>query len=162
QLNANSSSIELLDVSQIEFVRGPQSALFGRNTLGGLVNITTARPSLARWTGALSVPFGNYGAWGVRGGIAGPLIKDSMSFGASFAQLNRDGFTVNDVTGHDIDSRDGFSAKAQWMWTPSRAWETRVIFTGERARDGDYALNDIAALRANPFHAQRDFEGTSD
>ena len=36
QLNANSSSIELLDVSQVEFVRGPQSALFGRNTLGGL------------------------------------------------------------------------------------------------------------------------------
>ena len=41
QLNANSSSIELLDVDQIEFVRGPQSALFGRNTLGGLVNITS-------------------------------------------------------------------------------------------------------------------------
>ena len=39
QLNANSSSIELLDVDQIEFVRGPQSALFGRNTLGGLVNV---------------------------------------------------------------------------------------------------------------------------
>ncbi|MQA31233.1 MAG: TonB-dependent receptor plug domain-containing protein, partial [Luteitalea sp.] len=42
QLSANSSSIELLDVNQIEFVRGPQSALFGRNTLGGLVNITSA------------------------------------------------------------------------------------------------------------------------
>src|SRR6266516_4490486 len=45
QLNTNSSSIEFLDVSQVEFVRGPQSALFGRNTLGGLVNITSARPS---------------------------------------------------------------------------------------------------------------------
>ena len=46
QLNANSSSIELLDVQQIEFVRGPQSALFGRNTLGGLVNITA--PAVAQ------------------------------------------------------------------------------------------------------------------
>src|SRR5512139_2514843 len=36
QLNSNSANIELLDVAQIEFVRGPQSALFGRNTLGGL------------------------------------------------------------------------------------------------------------------------------
>ena len=51
QMNANSSSIELLDVDQIEFVRGPQSALFGRNTLGGLVNITSIRPSLTKWTG---------------------------------------------------------------------------------------------------------------
>ena len=54
QLNANSSSIELLDVDQIEFVRGPQSALFGRNTLGGLVNVTSSRPSLTGWTGAVS------------------------------------------------------------------------------------------------------------
>ena len=37
-----------------------------------------------------------------------------------------------------------------------------MIFTGERARDGDYGLNDVAALRANPFHAARDFEGHAD
>ena len=37
-----------------------------------------------------------------------------------------------------------------------------MIFTGERARDGDYSLNDVAALRANPFHAARDFEGHAD
>src|SRR6186997_55792 len=60
QLNTNSSSIEFLDVTQVEFVRGPQSALFGRNTLGGLVNITTARPSVSSWAGSLSVPFGNH------------------------------------------------------------------------------------------------------
>src|SRR5678816_982378 len=51
QFNTNSSSIELLDVDQIEFVRGPQSALFGRNALGGLINITSLRPSLRTWTG---------------------------------------------------------------------------------------------------------------
>ncbi len=62
QLNANSSSIELLDVDQIEFVRGPQSALFGRNTLGGLVNVTSSKPSMTGWTGALTLPFGNHGA----------------------------------------------------------------------------------------------------
>ncbi len=59
QLNANSSSIDLLDVEQVEFVRGPQSALFGRNALGGLINVTSARPSLSDWTGNLSVPFAN-------------------------------------------------------------------------------------------------------
>ena len=47
QLNSNSSNIELLDVGQIEFVRGPQSPLFGRNTLGGIVNVTTARGTRA-------------------------------------------------------------------------------------------------------------------
>src|SRR5512137_2271010 len=52
QLNANSSSVELLDIEQIEFVRGPQGALFGRNTVGGLINITSARPSLKDWAGS--------------------------------------------------------------------------------------------------------------
>ena len=159
QFNANSSSIELLDVDQIEFVRGPQSALFGRNTLGGLVNIASSRPSLTKWTGTVSVPFGNHGSWAVRGGASGPVVDDKVSLGVSFAQVNRDGFTVNDVTGNDIDRREAFSAKAQLLWIPNSAWEARVIFTGERARDGDYGLNDVAALRANPFHAARDFEG---
>ena len=62
QLNANSSSIELADVDQIEFVRGPQSALFGRNSIGGLINISSARPSLTDWAGSLIAPFGNFGA----------------------------------------------------------------------------------------------------
>jgi iron complex outermembrane receptor protein len=159
QLNANSSSVELLDVEQIEFVRGPQSALFGRNTLGGLVSVATARPSHSTWTGSLSAPFGNHGAWAVRGGASGPLVRDRLSLGVSFAEVKRAGYTVNDVTGNDIDDRSAFSAKAQLLWTPAPDWEARVIFSGERARDGDYALQDVGALRANPFHASRNFEG---
>jgi iron complex outermembrane recepter protein len=162
QLNANTSSIELLDIRQIEFVRGPQSALYGRNTLGGLVNITSARPSMSTWSGALSAPFGNHGTWGVRGGIGGPVINNKLSAGFSFAEMNRDGFTVNSVTGNDIDTRSAFSGKAQLLYVPNAAWEGRLIFTSERARDGDYALNDVALLRENPFTAARDFEGRAD
>jgi iron complex outermembrane recepter protein len=162
QLSANSSSIELLDIDQIEFVRGPQSALFGRNTLGGLVTIASRRPSLTTWTGAASVPFGNFGSWAVRGAASGPLVSNKLSLGVSFAQVEREGYTVNDITGNDIDSRSAFSGKAQLMWVPNDAWESRVIFTGERARDGDYSLNDVAALRDRPFHAARDFEGRAD
>jgi iron complex outermembrane recepter protein len=162
QLSANSSSIELLDVDQIEFVRGPQSALFGRNTLGGLVNITSARPSLPGWTGQMSVPFGNHGAWGVRGGASGPVIADKLSVGISFAQTDRNGFTENSLTGNDLDFRSAFSAKAQMLWLPNSAWEGRVIVTGERARDGDYSLNDVGSLRSNPFQAARNFEGRTE
>ena len=71
----------------------------------------------------------------------------------------RDGFTVNDVTGHDLDSRDATFGKAQVLWTPTVRWETRLIVSGERARDGDYALGDLAALRESPYHVARDFEG---
>ena len=78
QLNTNTASIDLVDVDQIEFVRGPQSALFGRNTLGGLISITSTRPSLSAWSGNFSVPLGNVDARDVRGGIAGPLVADKL------------------------------------------------------------------------------------
>jgi iron complex outermembrane receptor protein len=162
QLNENTSSIELLDVDQIEFVRGSQSALFGRNTLGGLVNVTSSRPAMTGWTGSLTLPLASHGAWAVRGGVSGPVVENRLAVAFSVAQRNRDGFTVNDVTGNDIDSRSALSIKGQLLFTPSARWETRVIVTGERARDGDYALNDVAALRANPFRAARDFEGRAD
>ena len=104
-----------------------------------------------------------HGSWAVRGGASGPVVSDKVSLGVSFAQVNRDGFTVNDVTGQRYRSpRSRFPPRRQLLWVPNSAWEARVIFTGERARDGDYGLNDVAALRANPFHAARDFEGHAD
>jgi iron complex outermembrane receptor protein len=159
QLNTNSSSIDLLDVGQVEFVRGPQSALFGRNSIGGLINVTSARPSLSGWTGSLSVPFANFSSREVRGNVAGPVVNGTLGVAVAMQYGSRDGYSVNDLTGDDIDSREAFSAKGQVLWTPNRSWETRVIVNGERARDGDYALSDLAGLRANPYHAMHDFEG---
>ena len=158
QLNTNSSNIEFLDIEQVEFVRGPQSALFGRNTLGGLINITTERPSLTKWTGGLTVPLGNYSEWDARARIFGP-ISDKVGVRLTIGRGTRDGFTINDVTGNDLDYRRTSYGKAQLWWTPTSEWEMRLIVTGQRDQDGDYGLNDLAALRQNPFHSSRDFEG---
>src|SRR5206468_5910085 len=81
QLNANSSSIEFLDVEQVEFVRGPQSALFGRNALGGIINITSARPSLQKWAGSLVGPYGNFKGGDLRATASGPLVADKVAVG---------------------------------------------------------------------------------
>jgi iron complex outermembrane receptor protein len=159
QLNANSSSLELADVEQIEFVRGPQSALYGRNSLGGVVNVTSVRPSLAGWTGSIVGPFGNAGAADVRASVSGPVVASRLAVGLSAGYARREGYTTNEVSGNDLDFRAASFGKAQLLWTPAANWEARVIVSGERARDGDYALNDLGALRAKPFAASRDFEG---
>jgi iron complex outermembrane receptor protein len=161
QLNTNSSSIELLDVTQVEFVRGPQSMLFGRNTLGGLVNIASTRPSLSKWTGSAIVPVGNFSAWDVRANASGP-IGPKAAVGFALGHAERDGFTTNDITGRDVDFRDGTFGKAQLLLTPTADWEARVIYTGERSRDGDYALVDLGMARTTPWHVSRDFEGHTD
>ncbi len=158
QLNSNSSNIELLDVGQIEFVRGPQSPLFGRNTLGGIVNVTTARPSMSKWSGTAFAPFGNVGLMEVRGNASGP-VGDKAAIGVAGGIQQRDGYTVNSVTGNDLDFRNGTFAKAQFMMLPNANWETRFIYAHERNRDGDYALGDLDAIRVTPHRVARDFEG---
>src|SRR5688572_10326778 len=105
QLNSNTSSIDLLDVEQVEFVRGPQSALFGRNTLGGLINVTSIRPSLTEWTGGFSAPVANNAARDFGGSVSGPLAAGRVGVGVSFKYGSRDGYTRNVITGNDIDSR---------------------------------------------------------
>jgi iron complex outermembrane receptor protein len=161
QLNDNTSSLDLLNVERIEFVRGPQSALFGRNTVGGLVNVVTGRPSLEQWSGSFVAPFGNYGSSDIQGTAGGPL-GDRVAVGFSIGHRERDGFTTNAMTGRDLDRRSGTAFKAQALFVPSADWEARVIVSGERARDGDYALNDLGSLRRSPFQAARDFEGRAD
>ncbi len=161
QLNANSSNIELLAVDQIEFVRGPQSPLFGRNTIGGIVNVTSARPSMSAWTGSASVPFGNAGLIDARGQVSGPIgSKAAIGFAGGIQQ--RDGYTTNAITGNDLDYRDGTFTKLQFMALPNANWETRLIYAHERNRDGDYALGDLDAIIATPHRVARDFEGYTD
>ncbi len=158
QLNANSSSIELLDLAQVEFVRGPQGALFGRNTVGGVINILSRRPSFT-WTSEVEAEYGNFDYRDVRLAVSGPLLADRAAMSLVAGYSARDGFTRNDVTGHDLDSREGFFGKGQLLWTPWDNWEVRLILSGERDRDGDYALGDLAAIRERPFHVAHDFEG---
>jgi len=159
QLHANSSSLEFVDVDQVEFVRGPQSALFGRNALGGIINITSSHPSLKSWSGAMVGPWGNFSAGDLRASASGPIVKDTLAVGVGIGYSTRDGFTKNDVTGHALDSRSAVFGKAQVLWTPAPRWEARALFNAERARDGDYALQDLGSLRAAPFHASRNVEG---
>ena len=162
QLNANSSSPELLAVQQIEFVRGPQSALFGRNALGGVININSVKPAFGKWNGTAEALFGNYSAFDFRASASGALVPDTLAAGAAISYGARDGFTTNGPADNDLDSRGAFALKGQLLWVPAKNWTTRVIVSGERDEDGDYGLNDLAQLRQQPHQSARDFEGHTD
>jgi iron complex outermembrane receptor protein len=159
QFNANSSSLTLLDVEQIDFVRGPVGALFGRNSVGGLINITSRRPSLDTWHGSLETTHGNYGLHDYRGSVTGPLIKDQLGFSFAGGYNEREGFTKDTISSRDIDHRSAWFGKTQFLWTPNKDLEVRLTIAGETADDGDYALSDLAQLRNNTFRSSRNFLG---
>jgi iron complex outermembrane receptor protein len=158
QLNGYSSNIEMADVGQIEFVRGPMGALYGRNTAGGLINITSRAPSNA-WTTQGQVDFGNYARKDVRVSLSGPLLHDRFGIALSGGYSSRDGYTVNDFTGRDLDSREAGFGKIQLFFKATDRLKIRFIYSGEHDNDGDYALGDLDYIRVNPNHVSRDFAG---
>jgi iron complex outermembrane receptor protein len=158
QLNSYSSNVELIDISQIEFVRGPEGALYGRNTAGGLINITSHDLSNA-WTAQGQSEFGNYSRREVRGSVSSPLLKNRFGIDLAGGYSSRDGYTVNDLTGKDLDSRAAGFGKAQLFFKLNDRLRFRLIVSGEHDNDGDYALGDLSYIRANPNQVSRDFAG---
>ena len=159
QTNSYSSNIMLLDVDQIDMVRGPVGALYGRNTAGGLINITSTKPLLKGWEGEAQTMIGNSNLQDYRARLSGALIEDVLGVSAMIGYDQRDGYTKNTVNGHPIDNRGAWFGKTQFLWTPDKRMEVRLIITGESDRDGDYALNDLGQLRTTPFQSARDFAG---
>jgi iron complex outermembrane recepter protein len=158
QLNSYSSNIELINVGQIEFVRGPEGALYGRNTMGGVINITS-RVLSDMWTAQGQSEFGNYNLRDVGGSVSSPLLKDRFGISVAGGYSSRDGYTVNDLTRHDLDSRKAGFGKGQLFFKANDRLKFRLIVSGEHDNDGDYALGDLAYIRNNSNHVSRDFEG---
>lgn len=158
QLNSSSSNIEMVDVGQIEFVRGPEGSLYGRNTAGGLINITS-RSLSETWSTQAQGAFGNYSFRDLRASISSPLFKDHFSFSLAGGYSGRDGYTDNDLTGRDLDKRGAGFGKGQLFFKVNDRLKIRWIVSGEHDQDGDYALGDLRYIRANPNHVSRDFEG---
>ena len=161
-LNSNTSSFDLMDIEEIQVLRGPQGTLYGRNAIGGVINIVSAIPSLTDWSGQATVPLGSDSLFEFRANANGPIVRDKLSAGFAFTYGRRDGFTTDIVSGTDVDYRDGFGFKGQVLWTPNTSFSTRVILSGEQARDGDYALSDLALVEQFPFEVTRDYLGRTE
>jgi iron complex outermembrane recepter protein len=86
------------DIERIEILRGPQGTLYGRNAMGGVVNIITKKPT-NQTNGFAETSFGNLGLQRYSTGIKTPIIKDKLYFGLNGLYQTQDGFLKNDITG---------------------------------------------------------------
>lgn len=156
-LSVSATALPLLDVARVEFVRGPQGAVWGRNTLGGAIHITT-RPPGDRPTVSAAGTVGSHGLLDLSASGTVPLgERASVRLSGRFEQ--RDGYSDNTVTGHDVDSRRSGFLRLSLAWHPTALWDVDLSAHGELSRDGGFALSDLDALEAKPHTVSHDFEG---
>jgi len=96
------AGIDFYDLERIEVLRGPQGALFGRNTIGGVISLTTRRPTFEP-EAYVELGIGNYRLWEGRAAVSGPIVPDKLAIRMAGLLTDRAGFTTNLTTGNDIE-----------------------------------------------------------
>jgi iron complex outermembrane recepter protein len=113
---------ELYDIQQIEVLKGPQGALYGRDAIGGAIIITTTPPS-DHFEGNVTVGAGNGAAERARGTVSGPLNSTgTLKYRAALNFYNTDGYLENTYLHRKADPYRDYSGSFRLLWQPSDAF----------------------------------------
>jgi iron complex outermembrane receptor protein len=126
-------TLDAFDVSSIQVLRGPQGTLFGKNTIGGAVVITTAQPGDA-FGGKIEATTGSLNRFDLKGYVDIPL-GEKVSARLSAARLTRDGYGKRLLTGDDLGDRNATAARAQLRWEASDTVTVALSADYTRARE---------------------------
>jgi len=103
--------IDLFDIRTIETYRGPQSALYGRNAVGGAVNVITNKPDPEAYSGRVKYGYENIDRHNVEAVLNAPLSDNAaVRFGGFFTDQN-DGFYTDVNTGEALDTQQNWGAR---------------------------------------------------
>lgn len=107
--------LDLMDIAQIEILRGPQGTLFGKNTVGGAISVTTKKPSSEPEFEA-GITVGDEGRLDGMLSFNYPLNDDSLFFRGSLATRNRDGYGDRLQTGETMGSVNSDTFRGSLLW----------------------------------------------
>lgn len=145
-------SPRLLDIAQVEIVKGPQSALFGRSAFSGAISYTTQDPS-SEPTRSVSMDLSSEGQYEAKGGMSGPL-SDTLGYRLGVYAFNDDGYYFNRVTQQSTGGGEGRGAALTLKWEPSENYSAkfRSEFTNDKfdpSSQAALAFNSRNAVPAN-------------
>lgn len=126
----NGMNLDLVGIERVEVLRGPQGTLFGRNTIGGAINITTSRPS-ETLAGSVELTLGNYDRQDLQLGLEGPIVPGVLSGSIAGLIRKREGYGVRRdfITGNRIDEgddQDRQAVRGNLLWRVNDDLEVRL------------------------------------
>jgi len=149
------SLVDLLDIEQVEVLRGPQGTLYGRNTNGGAIKFTSVRPQIGENSVSADFGYGNFDRIQGRG-IVNLALADSLAVRVSGLYRERDGyFTLNPngdfagLAGTTIGDEEVLTLRGSLYGEMSDRWSVTAIFDYNKD-NSDPVPSTLAASSSNP------------
>jgi iron complex outermembrane receptor protein len=157
--------IDNFDLQRIEVLRGPQGTLFGRNTIGGALNVLRTEPT-GDWGAKVQYTTGSWNDQEFRGVFNAPIIKDVLALKAYVFTANRDGYLHNTFLGINQPQRDYRNFGGALKFTPNDKFKAIFSFDKyeDRSQGGAFLTNyNTAAGVLAPYQTASDINapGTS-
>jgi outer membrane receptor protein involved in Fe transport len=142
-LNKNCYDFDLVDIRSISVLRGPQNTLYGRNTMGGVIDIKTLSPLDYEGT-RVSVEAGNGGLWRGRASLYRKTAEaDGIALTAYGSHL--DGFYKNSATGDHVDWSNSAGLSARYDHSGSNGFRLSNTAAGDWLNQGGYPYREVSA-----------------
>ena len=118
----------VIDLAQVEVLKGPQGTLYGRNAIGGVINMTSTRPS-EEFQGNIKAGLGSDGYTELGGTIEGSLVDDVLTGRISAVYKENDDYTENVFPGVDgYGSQENTNVRATLSYTPTDRLQADLTF----------------------------------
>lgn len=121
------ANLSLIDVARVEVLRGPQGTLFGRNTIGGAINIVPNKPG-KKFGGHMELLAGKYDRVAFTGVLNAPVFGDSAAVRLAAHHTERSGFARSVVLNRDLSDDNTNFVRAQFRLSPEEAWDLNLSF----------------------------------
>ena len=118
--------LDMIDIQQVEILRGPQGTLFGKNTIGGAISITTTKPN-EEFGGKVDIKVGTDERRNIRGVLNVPL-SDTLFARGSFGSLQQDGYVFRPFDDKDLGNQDTLMGRLALRWVPSDTFTADLSF----------------------------------
>jgi iron complex outermembrane receptor protein len=159
--------MEMNDIERIEVLRGPQGTLYGKNTIGGAINVITSRPR-QELSGMVKATTGSRDRIDLDARINLPIVEDKLAAKIAVASHNQDGYVTRQTDGLDLGDRNLDALRGALAWNVSETFTLDLTADYSRVRQngapgvlrGTFSdptgLHDLYNILAAPYIAARD------